>query len=63
MWPNPQEPAHLVTFTEENLNGKLNFLCSVTILILYIHSERNKRIWLLRRQSANDIKSNITINI
>ena len=28
MWPNPQETADLVTFTEENLNGKLHFLCS-----------------------------------
>ena len=28
MWPNPQEPADLVTFTEEILNGKLQFLCS-----------------------------------
>ena len=25
----PQIPADLVTFTEEILNGKLNFLCSV----------------------------------
>ena len=29
MWPNPQIPADLVTFTEEILNGKLHFLCSV----------------------------------
>ena len=28
MWPNPQLPADLVTFTEEILNGKLHFLCS-----------------------------------
>ena len=27
MWPNPQS-ADLVTFTEENLNGKLYFLYS-----------------------------------
>ena len=26
---NPQEAADLVTFTEEILNGKLHFLCSV----------------------------------
>ena len=25
MWPNPQFPAGLVTFTEEILNGKLHF--------------------------------------
>ena len=30
MWPNPQETADLVTFTEEILNGKLHFLCSDT---------------------------------
>ena len=29
MWPNPQETADLVTFTEEVLNGKLHFLYSV----------------------------------
>ena len=29
MWPNPQFPVDLVTFTEEILNGKLHFLCSV----------------------------------
>ena len=28
MWPNPQFPADLVTFTEEILNGKIHFLCS-----------------------------------
>ena len=28
MWPNPQFPADLVTFTEEVLNGKLHF-CAV----------------------------------
>ena len=30
MWPNPQFPVDLVTFTEEILNGKLHFLCSVS---------------------------------
>ena len=29
MWPNPHFPADLVTFTEEILNRKLHFLCSV----------------------------------
>ena len=28
MWPNPPFPADLVTFTEEILKGKLDFLCS-----------------------------------
>ena len=34
MWPNPPFPADLVTFTEEILNGKLHFLCSVCPCIL-----------------------------
>ena len=29
MWPNPQETADLVTFTEKIFNGKLRFLCNV----------------------------------
>ena len=29
MWPNPQETADCVTFTEEIVNGKLHFLSSV----------------------------------
>ena len=29
MWPNPQETANLLAFTEEILNGKLHFLCSL----------------------------------
>ena len=28
MWPNPQETADLVTFTEEILTGKLHILWS-----------------------------------
>ena len=28
MWPNPQETAHLVAFTEEILNEKFHFLLS-----------------------------------
>ena len=28
MWADRQETADLITFTEEILNGKLQFLCS-----------------------------------
>ena len=35
MWPNPEEPADLVTFTEEILNGKLHFLCSLPYLFIF----------------------------
>ena len=31
MWPNLQETADLVTFTEKILNGKLHF-CTVTLM-------------------------------
>ena len=31
MWPNPKGTADLVTFTEEILNRKLNFLCSYSL--------------------------------
>ena len=34
MWPNPQETANSVTFTEEILNGKFHFLSSEKIRIL-----------------------------
>ena len=29
MWPNPQFPVDLVTFTEEILNGKLHFFAMI----------------------------------
>ena len=34
MWPNPQEIADVVTFTEEILNAKLHFLCSTPFVII-----------------------------
>ena len=40
MCPNPEETADLVTFTEEILNGKLYFLCSV------IHGQIKKKATL-----------------
>ena len=33
MWPNPQFPVDLVTFTEETLNAKLHFLWSACFWI------------------------------
>ena len=36
MWPNPQFPADLVTFTEEIHNGKLHFLCSDYTIAVYV---------------------------
>ena len=31
MWPNPQFPAGLVTFTEEILNGKLHIFVQLLL--------------------------------
>ena len=33
MWLNPLEIADLVTFTEEILNGKLHFLCTIWLVV------------------------------
>ena len=35
MRPNPQFPADLVRFTKEINNGKLHFLCSVSVGVLF----------------------------
>ena len=40
MWPNPQFPADMVTFTEEILNGKL-FFFSVNHGILQFICEKS----------------------
>ena len=48
MWPNPQFPAALVTFTEEILNGKLHFL----------YSEMNKN----KNHSLNTQNSKLKFN-
>ena len=41
MWPNPQFPADLVTFTKEILNGKLHFFCSEKSF-----TERIQIVWM-----------------
>ena len=44
MWPNPQFPAGLVTFTEEIPNGKLHFLCSAIYNIMVTFA-KNTMLW------------------
>ena len=39
----PQETADMVTFTEEILNGKLHFLCSVSCICIISKKKRSKR--------------------
>ena len=50
MWLNSQETADLVTFTEEILNGKLHFLCSVLYLLSSSRKSQKDRkkesIWM-----------------
>ena len=41
IWTNPQFPADLFTFTEEILNVKLHFLCSVRRKLQYTNKEKN----------------------
>ena len=53
MWPNPQFPADLVTFTEEILNGKLHFLCSVKFWFLKTSWKNPASIYLFKVNSGN----------
>ena len=46
MWPNPQFPADLVTFTEEILNGKLHF-CAVKSVAYKKSVYTSPFIWFL----------------
>ena len=55
MWPDPQFPADLVTFTEETLNGKLHFLCSVTLEETLLKS--NNRVFAPLTRKENKKKS------
>ena len=50
MWPNPQFPADLVTFTEEILNVKLYFLYSVRL-----DSYQDLSYWQLRASNFSQI--------
>ena len=41
MWPNPQFPVDLLTFTEQILNEKLYLLCSDAKLSVRDNKRRN----------------------
>ena len=60
MWPNPQFPADLITFTEEVLNGKLHFLCSVSlwcfVKIMITKRSSHKRCSIKMRVFKNSVK-------
>ena len=66
MRPNPQETTDLVTFTEEILNGKLHFLCSVAFVIGdsmvkdiggYLLTGSMKRKFILKKQPFSSAKT------
>ena len=44
MGPNPQETVDLVTFTEDILNGKLHFLCSVLVIKCPFSKPRRNKV-------------------
>ena len=62
MWPNPQFPANMVTFTEEILNEKLHFLCSDSRVCVIENKStlqtksRRKRLWAIQEgfENANE---------
>ena len=54
MWPNPQFPADLFTFTEEIRNGKFHFLCSETFLVVIQCAEMCKCKSNMRRLCKSD---------
>ena len=63
MWHSPQFPTDLVTFTEEILNEKLNFLCSkATWNLIYIKFQKKfLGFWVFTRIESlrfNSIASN-----
>ena len=57
MWPNPQFPANLVTFTEEILNGKFHFLCSASRLTFSFKNfvQIVNYIWFLRKDFFQEL--------
>ena len=58
MWPNPQFPIDLVTFTEEILNWKLHFLCSESF---YRMPENLRKLCISTKFRHQDIRWNFGI--
>ena len=57
MWPNLQETADLVTFTEEILNGKLHFLCIVISNMLHFSNMFQKKFLQNFKNIIKDVHS------
>ena len=63
MWSNPQYSADLVTFTEEILHGKLNFLCSAIFYVTHldhcfynIHDKSTSFYNIVSRESSKSLR-------
>ena len=50
MWPNPEFPAYLVTFTEEILDEKVYFLCGAACIKIKASFPFIELIILLQRE-------------
>ena len=55
MWPNPQFPAGLLTFTEEILHGKLCFLCSVLPFNVLCPLKAHMKVSVIRKKLLQGI--------
>ena len=60
MWPNPQIPADLLTFTEEILNGKLRVFFVVEEVMLPHWSLLSNTILLSLKPYQNVIETNVS---
>ena len=62
MWPNPQETGDLVTFTEEILNRKLHFLCSVQqdLKCLWKREQESSHFCIIALIPSQSVPPNIT---
>ena len=61
MWPNPLETADLITFTEEILNGKFQFLYSDRVLstpLKFVFQLAISTLQILRSTKSCDVSQN-----
>ena len=69
MRPNPQFPAHLVTVTEEIVNGKFYFVCSARIASFYMKARdylkdfvKNCRVFVILKTKSQYLCDQRIIN-
>ena len=58
MWPDPQFPVEMITFTEEILNRNLHFLCSTIkplIVAAHIHGMIKYNLHILQPGSEIEL--------